>query len=176
MQFNDIIATRRSVRKFNDTQIPKLTLQKIISHAIAAPSSRNSHSTSFVAITNPLLIEQLAQMRDYGSTFLKNAPAAILILADTSKTDLSEVNAAIAATTLQLAITNEGLASCWVHIAGRPQKQAEPDGAQAADLVRELIPLKENLEPLCIIALGYSDFQPAPIPDFDRDALISFIE
>ncbi len=176
MEFKDIVATRRSVRKFSPRTVEREVLRSIVESAIAAPSSRNSHSTSFVVITSREILEQLSQMRDYGSSFVKGATAGILVVGDSSKTDLSEVNCAICATTLQLAITDAGLSSCWVHVAGRPQLQSEPEGAQAVELVRELIPLEEGHEPLCLIALGYSDFEPAPLPEFDHEELVRFIE
>ncbi len=176
MEFKDIISSRRSVRKFSPRPIEREVLQSILDAAIAAPSSRNSHSTSFIVVTAPDMLDQLSQMRDYGSSFVKGATAAIVVVGDSSKTDLYEVNSAICATTLQLAITDAGLSSCWVHIAGRPQLQSEPNGAQAEEMVRSLLPLTAELNPLCLIALGYSDFEPAPLPEFDRDALISFVE
>ncbi len=176
MEFKDIVAVRRSVRKFLSRPVEREVLESIIEAAIAAPSSRNSHSTSFVVITNAELLERISTMRDYGSSFMKGATAAILVVGDSSKTDLYEVNSAICATTIQLAITDAGLSSCWVHVAGRPQKQAEPNGAQAVELIRELIDIPEGCEPLCFIALGYSDFTPAPLPEFDGASLVRFVE
>lgn len=175
MEFKDIVASRRSVRKFLPRPVERELLESIVEAAIAAPSSRNSHSTSFVVITDAAILERLSQMRDYGSSFVKGATAAILVVGDTSKTDLSEVNCAICATTLQLTITDAGLSSCWVHVAGRPQLQAEPEGAQAVEVVREVVPLAEGMEPLCLIALGYSDFTPAPLPEFDHSSLVRFL-
>lgn len=176
MEFKSVVAARRSVRKFLPRKVEREVLDSILESAIAAPSSRNSHSTSFMVVSRPELLEQIAQMRDYGSSFVKGATAAILVLCDRTKTDLSEVNGAICATTLQLAITDAGLSSCWVHVAGRPQKQAEPTGAQAQDLIRSILPIPEECDILCAIALGYSDFEPAPLPEFDRSALVSYVE
>lgn len=129
-----------------------------------------------MVVTRPDILEQISQMRDYGSAFVKGAPAAILVLGDTSKTDLAEVNCSISATMLQLAITDAGLASCWVHVAGRPQKQADPDGPQAEELLRSLLPIPEQSHILCAIALGYSDFEPAPLPEFDRSEMVVYVE
>ncbi len=176
MEFKEVVSKRRSVRKFSSRKVEREVLESILESALAAPSSRNSHSTSFVVVTRPELLEKIATMRDYGSAFVKNAPAAILVVGDTTKTDLAEVNCAISATILQLAVTDAGLSSCWVHVAGRPQKQAEPEGAQAQDLIRSIIPIPEGCEVLCVVALGYSDFEPAPLPEFDSKALVSFVE
>lgn len=176
MEFKEVISKRRSVRKFSSRAVEREVIESILESAITAPSSRNSHSTSFMVVTRPEILERIAQMRDYGSAFVKGAPAAILVLGDRTKTDLSEVNCAISATVLQLAITDAGLSSCWVHVAGRPQKQAEPEGAQAIEVVRELLPIPVECDVLCVVAFGYSDFEPAPLPEFDRGALVTFVE
>ncbi len=175
MEFKEIVATRRSIRKFNQQAIERDTLKRVIQAAIAAPSSRNSHSTSFIVVEGAERMERLAQMRDYGSSFLKSAPAAILVVADPTKTDLSQVNAAIAATTLLYAATEEGLAACWVHVEGRPQLKDQPDGAEAIEVVREVADIPDNCYVLCAIAIGHSDFTPAPLPEFDSEALVRFL-
>ncbi len=176
MEFKDIVTKRRSVRKFSSRKVGREVLETILEAALSAPSSRNSHSTSFMVVTNPDHLMQISQMRDYGSAFVKGAPAAILVMGDRTKTDLAEVNCSICATMLQLAITDAGLASCWVHVAGRPQKQAEPAGAQAQYLLREVLPIPAECDVLCAVSLGYSDFEPAALPEFDRSALVTFVE
>ncbi len=176
MEFQDLIAKRRSVRKFSDREVSKETLQKVVDMAITAPSSRNSHSTSFMVVTNREIIKGLSEIRDYGASFVKNAPAVIVVMGDRSKTDKPIVNCSISATMIYLAAVEMGLASCWVHVDKSPQKLAEPDGALAIERVCELLPIPENHDVLCLFAIGYSDFTPAPIPEFDREALVSFVE
>ncbi len=176
MEFKDIVVARRSVRKFSPRKVEREVFESILASTLKAPSSRNSHSTSFMVVTRPELLEQISQMRDYGSSFVKGAPAAILILGDRTKTDLAQVNSSISATMLQLAITDAGLASCWVHVEGRPQLKDAPDGAQAIDLLRSILPIPDECDVLCAVALGYSDFQPAPLPEFDGDALVTYVE
>ena len=118
----------------------------------------------------------MAKMRDSGSEFMAHAPLAIVVLGDKSKTDLWEVNAAIAATMIQLTAVDEGLASCWVQIAGRPRVKAQPDGERAVDYLRTFLPIPDGCEPLCAIALGYSDYQPAPLPGSDDRARIIWMK
>ncbi|MFI3247617.1 MAG: nitroreductase family protein [Rikenellaceae bacterium] len=176
MEFKDIVATRRSIRKFSDRKVEQDILKSVVDAAISAPSSRNCHSTSFLVVTRPELLKKIATMRDYGSAFVKNAPAAILVMGDRTKTDLVQVNSSISATTLLMAATDAGLSACWVHVEGRPQLKDEPNGAQAIDLLREILPIPEECDVLCAIAIGYSDFEPAPLPEFDRSDMIKFVE
>lgn len=157
MDFLDVIDRRHSVRKYTDRPVDRELLEAIVRAAETAPSSRNSHSTSFVIIEDKDTLEALSQMRDYGSALLSGAPAAIVILGDTSKTDLWVDNCAISAAFAQLAVTSMDLVSCWVHINGRPRLKAEPEGAGAVEYVTELLGIKEGLVPYCAIAIGYPE-------------------
>lgn len=167
MDFKELIAKRRSVRKFTDRPVPGEVVDRILAEALTAPSARNTRTTRFLVVDDPALVARMAEMRDYGSGFLKNATLAIVILGDTTTSDLWRENAAISATVLQLACVDEGLASCWVHICGRPRRKDDPEGEKAADFLRSFLPIPESCEPLCAIAIGYSDFVPAPLPEYD---------
>ncbi len=172
MDFNELLAKRRSVRKYSDKKVPQEVINKLLEDTLSAPSSRNSHSTKLLVVQQAETIEKIALMRDYGSAFLASAPLVILVLGDESATDLWRVNCSISATILQLACVNEGLASCWVHVDGRAQVQAEPQGATAEEYVKELLPIPEGHGVLCAMAIGYSDFEPKPTPDYDKQSKI----
>lgn len=172
MEFKDLLAGRRSVRKYSEREVPREVVERLLRETLTAPSSRNSRSTRLLVVEDPATVARMAAMRDYGSGFLTGAPRAIVVLGDTAASDLWKVNAAISATVLQLACVDEGLASCWVHVEGRPRRKEEPDGEQAADYLRTFLPIPEGCEPLCVIAFGYSDFRPAPLPPADDEARI----
>lgn len=172
MELKEILAQRRSIRRFIDRRVPQAIVENLLNVALAAPSSHNSRSTRLLVVDDPTVVARMAAMRDNGSEFLACVPLAIVVMGDKSKTDLWEVNAAIAATLIQLTAVDEGLASCWVQIARRPRVKAEPDGERAADYLRTFLPIPDECEPLCAIALGYSDFQPAPLPGSDDRARI----
>ncbi|MCH5330996.1 MAG: nitroreductase family protein [Alistipes sp.] len=169
MEFKDIIAKRRSTRKFLDRPVEPERTEHLLQTLFTAPSARNARSTRVMTVSDRELLGKLSQMRDYGSAFLKNAPLAFVIAGDPSASGLWRENAAIAATILQLACVDEGMASCWVHVDGRPHKQDEPDGMSAEEYMRTLLPLPEDWSVLCIIAAGYSDFHPADLPPYDRE-------
>ncbi|WP_290535780.1 nitroreductase family protein [Alistipes sp.] len=172
MEFKDLLAGRRSVRKYSERDVPREVVERLLRETLTAPSSRNSRSTRLLVVEDPATVARMAAMRDYGSGFLAGAPRAIVVLGDTAASDLWKVNAAISATVLQLACVDEGLASCWVHVEGRPRRKEDPAGEQAADYLRTFLPIPEGCEPLCVIAFGYSDFRPAPLPPADDEARI----
>ena len=176
MEFKELMAARRSVRRFSDRAVPREVVDRILAEPLSAPSARNTRTTRFLVVDDPALVARMAEMRDYGSAFLKGAPLAVLVLGDTSASDLWRENAAISATVLQLACVDEGLASCWVHIDGRPRRKDEPGGETAAGYLRSFLPIPADCQPLCAVAAGYSDFTPAPLPGSDDDARIIRLE
>ena len=157
MNFFEVIEKRKTFRKYSERPVERELLDAIVGIAKTAPSSRNTKSSAFMIIEDHDTLVALSQMRDYGAAPLKNAQAAILVMGDTTKTDLWVDNCAISATFIQLAVTAMDLVSCWIHINDRPVLQAEPDGALAGDYVSELLGIKEGLKPYCFVAIGYPE-------------------
>ena len=157
MDFLEVIEKRHSVRKYADKPVEREILDAIVRVAETAPSSRNSKSSAFLIVEDRDMLDALSQMRDYGSGLLAGAQAAIVVMGDETKTDLWVDNCAISATFIQLAVTAMDLVSCWVHCNGRPCKRNELDGAKAPDYVRELLGLKDGMNPYCVIAIGYPE-------------------
>lgn len=157
MDFLQVIEKRHSVRKYSDRPVERELLDAIVKVAQTAPSSRNSKSSAFMIVEDRDTLDALSQMRDYGASPLKSAQAAILVMGDTTKTDLWVDNCAISATFIQLAATAMDLVSCWIHINARPVLKDQPDGAKAEDYVRELLGIKENMHPYCLVTIGYDE-------------------
>ena len=157
MDFLEVVEKRKSVRKYSDRPVERELLDAIVKVAQTAPSSRNCKSSVFMIVEDRDILDALSQMRDYGAALLSGAQAAIVVMGDETKTDLWVDNCAISATFVQLAVTAMDLVSCWVHCNGRPRLKAEPDGAKATDYVRELLGLKDGLNPYCVIAIGYPE-------------------
>lgn len=175
MELKEILKLRRSTRKFLPRKVEHEKLEAIAEAALQAPSSRNTRSTRLIVVQDPEQLAQVAGMRDYGSAFMKDAPAAIIVAGDRDASDLWLDNCAITATTLQLAVVDEGLASCWVHVNDRPCLKDQPDGRKADDYLRSFLPIPENYGILCVVALGYSDFKPAPLPPYEGEPRIKWL-
>jgi len=157
MDFLEVIEKRKSIRKYSDKPVEREVLDAIVRIAQTAPSSRNSKSSAFMIVEDRDTLDALSQMRDYGAAPLKNAQAAIVVMGDTSKTDLWVDNCAISATMVCLAVTSADLAGCWIHINDRPCLKDEPEGPKAGDYVAELLGIKEGMRPYCAVAIGYPE-------------------
>ncbi len=175
MELKEILNSRRSTRKFLPRAVEHEKLERIVNMALQAPSSRNTRSTRLMVVQDPVQLAKIAGMRDYGAAFVKDAPAAIVVAGDRNAADLWLDNCAITATTLQLAVVDEGLASCWVRVNDRPCLMDQPDGRKADDYLRDLLPIPENYGILCVIALGYSDFRPAPLPPYEGEERVKWL-
>lgn len=157
MDFFEVVAKRHSVRKFDSRPVEKELIDRIISAASTAPSSKNTKSSAFMVIDDRDTIAAISEMRDRGSSFVKDAPAVIVVLGDETKTDLWVDNCSISATFVQLAATALGLGSCWVHVNGRPRVSADPSSGSAEAYLGNLLGVKDGLRIHCVIALGYPD-------------------
>ena len=169
MEFKDVMKKRRSTRRYTGQPVEKDKLMRVMELALRAPSSKNTRSTRLMAVTDLKRVHELGKLRDWGSSLLEEAGAAIIILGDESASPMWQTNATIMATCLQLALVDEGLASCWVHVNDRPCLKDEPEGAKADDYLRELLDLPARYGILCAVALGYSDFEPKPLPPYEGE-------
>lgn len=155
MEFAEVLRKRHSVRSFTDEPVPAEVLQAILDMAQTAPSSKNSKSTAFMVVDDPDTLAALSELRDRGSAFIKDAPTAIVVMGDTSKSDIWVENAAISATFVQLAATAMDLGSCWVHVRERLHDRNDASKGTAEDYVKNLLGIKDQYKILCVIALGY---------------------
>ena len=155
MDFAQVVKNRHSVRHYTEDSVDRELIDTILDMASTAPSSKNTRSSSFMVVEDRDTLAAISEMRSSGSTFVKDAPAAIIVLGDPEKTDLWEVNAAISSTFVQLAATSLGLGSCWVQVAGRLRDKHDESKGLAEDYLKELLGIKDQYRVLCIIALGY---------------------
>lgn len=177
MEFQELIRKRRSVRKFDARPVPREVLNRVLERVAGfAPSARNARSTRFMVVTDPEKIAAIAAMRDYGSAFAASAPAVVLVAGDRARSDLWIENCAISAAMLLLALVDEGLAGCWIHVNGRPRRKDEPAGEQVSDYLRAFLPVPDEWGILCAVACGYSDYTPAPLPERDPAGDVRFVD
>ena len=160
MDFLEVIEKRYSVRKYADKVVERELLDTLVRVAQTAPSSRNSKSTAFMIVEDRDTVKALSEMRTSGSSFIKDAPAVIVIMGDEEKTDLWVDNCAISATFVQLTATAMELGTCWVHVNGRLRDKNDESAGYAEDYVRQLLGIKDGMRIHCVIAVGYPENEP----------------
>ena len=162
--FIDLLRQRRSIRKYENRQVEEEKIEKILQAALMAPSSKRSTPWHFVVVDKKEKLEKMAVSREMGSKFLENAPLAIMVLAEETKSDAWIEDASIAAILMQLEAEDLGLGSCWIQVRGRRKDETITTEAY----LQELLNVPPELKIECIIAIGYKDEEKKP---FDESKL-----
>lgn len=149
--FVDLLRTRRSVRQFHDKPVEKEKVDLLIESMLRSPSSRGFNPWEFVVVRDPQTIQNLAKSKTHGSSFLKNAPLAIVVCGDPAKSDVWVEDCSIASLILHLAATDLGLGSCWIQL----RLRQHDDQTTSEEYVKRLLGLGENLVVEAVIAIGY---------------------
>jgi nitroreductase len=148
MEFFEVVKKRRSIRKYQEKDVPDELIDKILETAFYSPSSRNSRPWHFIVVKDRELIKALANTRR-ATKFLETAPLAIVVCAE--ETSAWVEDASIAAEHIQLAATALGLGACWGHVRDRMHNENE----SAEDYVKRLLNIPQEIRVLCIIGVGY---------------------
>ena len=165
----DILRKRRSIRKFQDKKVETETIEIITEAALRAPSSRGRNPWEFILVDDPEVLGKLAKSKQHGSEFLKNAPLAIVVCADSTKSDVWIEDCSIAAIIIQLTAFSLNLGSCWAQIRDR-QHDYE---ITAEAYIQELLGLPEHIKVECVLGIGHpaEEKQPIPVENLQRDKI-----
>jgi len=167
MSLLELLRRRRSCRKFSEKEVAQSVIENIIEGVMTAPSSKNTRSTRLAVVRDRTVIESLGKTRTFGSSFLSEAPAVIVVMGDESAGDLWRENCSISATILQLLAEDMGVGSCWVHINDRLHNDDKPEEESAEDYIKRLIPQCAPYRIECMVAIGYPAAPPKPRKDTD---------
>jgi len=151
METLDAIFTRRSTRQFTFQPIEPEKLHQILEAAMSGPSCVNARDWSFLVVTDPEILQKMADANGAPARPLKTAAAGILICGDLERAfprakDYWIIDGAIAAQNISLCAQALGLGSVW--LGTWPQMDR-------VENQRELFRLPETVIPHSIIALGY---------------------
>ena len=143
----EIIHARKSVREYAaDKQISKEDLETIIRAGMAAPSARNIQPWHFVVVSEPAVMQELAEKLPYAK-MLAGASAAIVVCGDTTASPQNwMIDGSAATQNILLAAEALGLGAVWT--AGWPY-------AERMDAIKAAVNLPENILPLNVIPMGY---------------------
>lgn len=147
MEFEEVLKTRYSCRKFAARKVEDEILQTILEAGRICPTARNCQPQRVYVIQSPEALSKLASVTP--CTF--DAPTILLVCSDTKQAcpsrgdwkDYNQIDPTIAASCMMLEATNQGLGSCFVCMFD-------------ADEMAEAFDLPETIKPLCLLLLGYA--------------------
>jgi len=156
----DLVRKRRSIRAYTGESIAPETVASLVEVLLRAPTSRNINPWEFVVVDDRELLTQLSTAKQHGSSFLKGAALAIVVCADSTKSDVWVEDCSIAAILVQMAALSFGLGSCWIQIRNR-EHSSELSSEQ---FIQELLGLPEHVKVECIISIGHPAQDREPLP------------
>ncbi len=164
MEFQELIRSRYSVRKFKPTPVEQEKLAQVLSAVSLAPTACNYQPQKIYVLQSE---EARAKLKAIcPCTF--DAPVLFVIAYDESRSahglitpdfDFGVVDASIVCTHLMLAAQDLGLGTCWV-------------GYLKRDEVSAALGLPENEKVIGLLPMGYpaDDAAPAPLHTKTRPA------
>jgi nitroreductase len=147
MELWQALRERRSIRAYRPDPVSRETIAKVLEAARIAPSAANRQPWHFYAVTDPARREALKEA--YGKEWFFGAPAVLAACARPAEAwkrgdgaNYAWVDVAIAFDHLTLAAHAEGLGTCWI-------------GAFKPEVLRRLLAIPAELEPVALTPLGY---------------------
>lgn len=157
MSFIDIAKRRYSVRNYNGKKVEPEKLAQILEAARVAPTAVNRQPVKLIVVQSREGLEKIGKAAN-----IYQAPLAIIVCADHSKAwvrpydkkQTGDIDASILTDHMMLQATELGLGTLWVCY-------FKPD------VIRQEFAIPEELEPINILAVGYTDEEPAPADRHD---------
>ncbi len=161
MSLFDVILSRRSIRRYENKEIPKDVLDKIVEAGRQAPSAGNRQPYHFVIVTDSEIKQELS--KGLFNRFLTKAPVIIVGCANlkallTGK--WATVDTAIALETMVLAAWSLGIGSCWM-------------GDFKEQKAKELLKIPKDWKVVALVTFGYPAETPKPKKKKSKDDLFS---
>lgn len=159
------IFKRRSIRSFvKDEPVEDEKVDMLLKSAMSAPSAGNEQPWHFIVIDDRKILDEVPEIHPYAG-MVKSAPLAILVCGDTSLEKhkgfwVQDCSAAIE--NILLATQGVGLEAVWCGI--------YPNEARA-EAFKEKFVLPENVIPLGIVLIGYSEKEGFKVDRFKEERI-----
>jgi len=159
MELFEAIKKRRSIRKWEEKEIPQQMIEKLIESIIWAPSAGNLQARKFYFVYNEEIRNQIAELAN--QPFVRKAPLITVACADKEKSawkygDKGQdlfciVDACLSVQNLMLQAADLGLGSV-------------PVGVIDEAGMKNLLDIPDGLRPFLIIPIGFpAEYPEAPV-------------
>lgn len=157
MEFLDILKKRRSIRQYTGEPITEEQLQMVLNAGLLSPSSRSIRPWELIVVQNKNTLQKMSECRIGSAKMLTNASAAIVVVADSEKSDVWTEDCSIVMSNMHLMADSLGLGSCWIQ--GRLREAS--DGLSTEDYLRNILGYPEDIRLEAILSLGIPAVHPS---------------
>lgn len=165
MSLYDLIANRRTIRKFEQKPLSAEMLTKYVNSARVAPSAANRQPLKYVAVNSKENVEKVFGCvkwagylaPDYNPKEDERPTAFIAVCVDSNISKAGyEMDIGAAVENIILTALEDGVGACWMGAIDRPE-------------IVKILNLPENLTLSCVVAMGFSAETPAEVETEDGD-------
>lgn len=169
MNLLEMMQNRRSIRKYTEEPIAKEKLEQVLQAGLLSESGHGARPWQLIVVQDPDMLKKMASCREGSAKMLEGADAAIVVVADTSLTDVWVEDCSIVMANMHLMADSLGLGSCWIQ--GR-LRTAE-NGQTTEAYLRELLGFPEDCALEAILSLGMPQRHPSrrELADLPTDKL-----
>jgi nitroreductase len=146
----DSILSRRSVRKYENKEIPQEVINQILEVGRQAPSAVNKQPIRFVVVRDGDLTKNFSSA--LFNRFVKDAPMVIVGCADVKSLLTGKwavIDATIALQNMVIAAWSLGVGSCWI-------------GAFDEEKIKQLLKIPEKWKVVALVTFGYPTEESKP--------------
>lgn len=164
MELMHALRTRRSIRKYEDTPIPKEMVREMLDAAMMAPSAGNAQPWQFVVIDDRQVLDGMKDMHPH-IKMVAQAQLGIVVCGDLSLEKFAGYwvqDCSAAMQNMLLAIHGLGLGAVWTGIYPMEDRVAA---------FRNMFNLPETVIPLGFVPIGYPAQQPTSESRFKADRI-----
>ena len=166
MNVSEAIKLRRSVRSYQEKEVEKEKLNKVLEAARLAPSASNRQEWKFIVVKDKETKEKLA-IAASDQTFIAEAPIILVACATESQSIMLcgqpryTVDVSIAMSFIILQARELGLGTCWI-------------GAFEEPSVKEILGIPNHIRVVAITPLGYPAQDPPAKPRKKLEQIVCF--
>lgn len=153
----ETIFARKSVRKYLPKPVEQEKTELLLKAGMAAPSGKDTRPWEFVVVTDREVLDSMAAALPYAK-MLRDAPMAIVVCGDTTKSSYWYLDCSAATENILLAAEALGLGAVWT---------ATYPYTDRMEVVRKCIHLPEHIHSLCVIPVGYPAIPHSPKNKWD---------
>ncbi|MCP4754652.1 MAG: nitroreductase family protein [Proteobacteria bacterium] len=148
MEFSELLVNRRSIRQFEDKDVPVEVIKEIINDSIKAPNASNKQVWNFIIVKNKEYMQKLSDisrqgfidsvernpdspLKEYATglkerknvNFFFDAPCLVYITGPTNVGTIRE-DVGLLAAYFMFSATERGLGTCWIGMGGGVRDKA----------------------------------------------------